>query len=105
LVQQTLNPPKYNYPNPNTPSIESIIHPARGTSIMRYGRGVWYDIASKIDDGAVVFVFPSSRQLDMMKKYEWVWVERKENRAECGWVSLLIPFEEMFEEVEQSDAK
>jgi hypothetical protein len=97
--------PSYRFPKQKTKPVEAIIHPARGTSNIRYGNGVGHDIVRTIDDGSVVFVYPENVEFDLMKKYPWIWVEPKDDPDHCGWVSLLIPFEQMFEEVEQSGTK
>jgi hypothetical protein len=85
--------------------VRAVIHPARGQSNVRYGRGVGYDIVFKVDEGEEVWLYPQTRTYDLMRKYEWVWIQSTTERGCHGWVSLLIPFEQMFTITEPVNAK
>jgi hypothetical protein len=78
----------------------AVIHPARGQSIARYNKGVWNNVVFKPNDGDTVIVYPYTSGWDLMKKYKWVFIMSPDKSEDCGWVSLLIPFEDMFERVE-----
>jgi len=88
------------YPKKLGTARKAIIHPARGQSNARQGRGVWYEINWKVNDGEQVYVYDSTVDFDVMKRYQWIWIQSLDADCDkCGWASIQIPLEEMFESV------